>query len=113
MFCGLCVFPAECGPGVQRRHVFCRATDGDYTSDDRCTVLAPKPADYRACDVTCQVDCRVDSWSQWGSCSQLCGLGKLQVFCFSMASLMTSETAVLTASVCGSYWVYNIRIPFL
>ena len=113
MFCGLCVFPTECGPGVQRRHVFCRATDGDYTSDDRCTVLASKPADYRACDVTCQVDCRVDSWSQWGSCSQLCGLGKLQVFCFSMASLMTSETAVLTASVCGSYWVYNIRIPFL
>ena len=64
-----------CGRGVERRHVFCRDIHGNYTSDDFCLQARSKPETEQPCDVTCAVDCAVETWGAWSRCSAECGAG--------------------------------------
>uniref|UniRef100_A0A8C6PXE4 Thrombospondin type-1 domain-containing protein 7A n=1 Tax=Nothobranchius furzeri TaxID=105023 RepID=A0A8C6PXE4_NOTFU len=62
-----------CGPGLQFRAVSCRKQDGGQAEIEACLkVASPMPHLSQLCQVPCQEDCQLSSWSKFSSCSADC-----------------------------------------
>ncbi|KAI4543884.1 hypothetical protein MG293_006678 [Ovis ammon polii] len=63
-----------CGPGRQARAITCRKQDGGQAGIHECLRYAgPVPALTQACQMPCQDDCQLTSWSRFSSCNGDCG----------------------------------------
>ncbi|XP_012494191.1 PREDICTED: thrombospondin type-1 domain-containing protein 7A [Propithecus coquereli] len=63
-----------CGPGRQARAITCRKQDGGQAGIHECLQYAgPVPALTQACQIPCQDDCQLTSWSKFSSCNGDCG----------------------------------------
>uniref|UniRef100_A0A3B4C5M3 Thrombospondin type-1 domain-containing protein 7A n=1 Tax=Pygocentrus nattereri TaxID=42514 RepID=A0A3B4C5M3_PYGNA len=62
-----------CGPGLQARAVSCRKQDSGQVDIGVCLKLAgPMPSLTQACQLPCQDDCQLTSWSKFSSCAADC-----------------------------------------
>uniref|UniRef100_A0A8B9KDM6 Thrombospondin type-1 domain-containing protein 7A n=1 Tax=Astyanax mexicanus TaxID=7994 RepID=A0A8B9KDM6_ASTMX len=62
-----------CGPGLQARAVSCRKQDGGQVDIGVCLKLAgPMPSLTQSCQLPCQDDCQLTSWSKFSSCAADC-----------------------------------------
>nr|XP_043890586.1 thrombospondin type-1 domain-containing protein 7A-like isoform X7 [Solea senegalensis] len=62
-----------CGPGLQTRAVSCRQLDGTQADISECLRFArTMPAITQRCQLPCQDDCQLTSWSKFSSCSADC-----------------------------------------
>ncbi|XP_068246723.1 thrombospondin type-1 domain-containing protein 7B-like [Palaemon carinicauda] len=64
-----CILPAvsECGPGRQKRQLFCRNQANETLDVSKCHGLK-KPSLERECQISCGTDCTITSWSEWSPC---------------------------------------------
>nr|XP_043908423.1 thrombospondin type-1 domain-containing protein 7A-like isoform X2 [Solea senegalensis] len=62
-----------CGPGLQIRAVSCRKQDGGQVEVEACLKFAsPMPPLIQHCQLPCQEDCQLSSWSKFSSCTADC-----------------------------------------
>ncbi|XP_066531411.1 thrombospondin type-1 domain-containing protein 7A [Hoplias malabaricus] len=62
-----------CGPGLQARAVSCRKQDGGQVDIGVCLKQAgPMPSLTQPCQLPCQDDCQLTSWSKFSSCAADC-----------------------------------------
>ncbi|XP_031134376.1 thrombospondin type-1 domain-containing protein 7A isoform X3 [Sander lucioperca] len=62
-----------CGPGLQVRAVSCRKQDGSQADVEACLKLASSmPPLTQLCQLPCQEDCQLSSWSKFSSCTADC-----------------------------------------
>uniref|UniRef100_A0AAY4ELB3 Thrombospondin type-1 domain-containing protein 7A n=1 Tax=Denticeps clupeoides TaxID=299321 RepID=A0AAY4ELB3_9TELE len=63
----------NCGPGLQARAVSCRKLDGGQADIAACLKFAsPMPPLTQPCQLPCQDDCQLTSWSKFSSCAANC-----------------------------------------
>ena len=67
-------FVVGCGTGTQERLRLCKET---ADNGDESVCLGPD-RQTQNCTVNCPIDGAWASWSSWGSCSAICGNGKMQ-----------------------------------
>ncbi|GAB6032368.1 thrombospondin, type I, domain containing [Chamberlinius hualienensis] len=65
-------FRDRCGVGRRLRRVGCYDKSGSIADPFLCT---PTGYEEDACMVGCPIDCQMSSWSEWSSCSVMCGNG--------------------------------------
>ncbi|XP_034016704.1 thrombospondin type-1 domain-containing protein 7A-like [Thalassophryne amazonica] len=62
-----------CGPGLQVRAVSCQKQDGGQAEVEACLKFAlPMPPLTQPCQLPCQEDCQLSSWSKFSSCTVNC-----------------------------------------
>ncbi|XP_034456122.1 thrombospondin type-1 domain-containing protein 7A [Hippoglossus hippoglossus] len=62
-----------CGPGLQIRAVSCRKQDGGQADVETCLKLASSmPPLIQHCQLPCQENCQLSSWSKFSSCTADC-----------------------------------------
>uniref|UniRef100_A0A7N5ZTZ2 Thrombospondin type-1 domain-containing protein 7A n=1 Tax=Anabas testudineus TaxID=64144 RepID=A0A7N5ZTZ2_ANATE len=62
-----------CGPGLQVRAVSCRKQDGGQADIEACLKFAsPMPSLTQPCQLPCQEDCQLSSWSKFSPCTVNC-----------------------------------------
>ncbi|XP_056154112.1 thrombospondin type-1 domain-containing protein 7A [Lampris incognitus] len=62
-----------CGTGLQTRAVSCRKQDGGQADFETCLKFASSmPSVIQACQLPCQEDCQLTSWSKFSSCTADC-----------------------------------------
>ncbi|XP_031644645.1 thrombospondin type-1 domain-containing protein 7A [Oncorhynchus kisutch] len=62
-----------CGPGLQARAVSCRKQDGGQADMGACLKFASSmPSLTQPCQLPCQDDCQLTTWSKFSSCTQDC-----------------------------------------
>ncbi|XP_074542609.1 thrombospondin type-1 domain-containing protein 7A [Halichoeres trimaculatus] len=62
-----------CGPGIQIRAVSCRKRDGGQADVESCLKFANSmPPLTQPCQLPCQEDCQLSSWSKFSPCSADC-----------------------------------------
>uniref|UniRef100_A0A4W6CEH6 Thrombospondin type-1 domain-containing protein 7A n=1 Tax=Lates calcarifer TaxID=8187 RepID=A0A4W6CEH6_LATCA len=62
-----------CGPGLQIRAVSCRKQDGGQADIEACLKFASSmPPLIQPCQLPCQEDCQLSSWSKFSSCTADC-----------------------------------------
>ncbi|KAK2921481.1 thrombospondin type-1 domain-containing protein 7A [Channa argus] len=62
-----------CGPGLQVRAVSCRNQDGGQAEVESCFKFAGSmPPLTQPCQLPCQEDCQLSSWSKFSSCTANC-----------------------------------------
>ncbi|TDH04501.1 hypothetical protein EPR50_G00153140 [Perca flavescens] len=62
-----------CGPGLQVRAVSCRKQDGGQADVEACLKFASSmPLLTQLCQLPCQEDCQLSSWSKFSSCTADC-----------------------------------------
>ncbi|XP_031731663.1 thrombospondin type-1 domain-containing protein 7A isoform X2 [Anarrhichthys ocellatus] len=62
-----------CGPGLQVRAVSCRKQDGGQADVEACLKFASSmPPLTHPCQLPCQEDCQLSSWSKFSSCTADC-----------------------------------------
>ncbi|XP_053189729.1 thrombospondin type-1 domain-containing protein 7A [Scomber japonicus] len=62
-----------CGPGLQIRAVSCRKQDGGQADVEACLKFASSmPPLTQLCQLPCQEDCQLSSWSRFSSCTADC-----------------------------------------
>ncbi|XP_068603077.1 thrombospondin type-1 domain-containing protein 7A [Brachionichthys hirsutus] len=62
-----------CGPGMQVRAVSCRKQDGGQADVEACLTFASSmPPVTQPCQLPCQEDCQLSSWSRFSPCSADC-----------------------------------------
>ncbi|XP_068190028.1 thrombospondin type-1 domain-containing protein 7A [Antennarius striatus] len=62
-----------CGPGMQVRAVSCRKQDGGQADVEAClTFASPMPPLTQPCQLPCQEDCQLSSWSKFSPCTADC-----------------------------------------
>ncbi|XP_039676768.1 thrombospondin type-1 domain-containing protein 7A [Perca fluviatilis] len=62
-----------CGPGLQVRAVSCRKQDGGQADVEACLKFASSmPPLTQLCQLPCQEDCQLSSWSKFSSCTADC-----------------------------------------
>ncbi|KAA0710433.1 Thrombospondin type-1 domain-containing protein 7A [Triplophysa tibetana] len=62
-----------CGPGLQARAVSCKKVDGGASDVAACLKFAgPMPQLTQSCQLPCQDDCQLTSWSKFSSCAADC-----------------------------------------
>ncbi|KAM6967936.1 thrombospondin type-1 domain-containing protein 7A-like [Aplochiton taeniatus] len=62
-----------CGPGLQTRAVSCRQLDGTQADIGMCLkVNSAMPPVIQSCQLPCQDDCQLTSWSKFSSCTADC-----------------------------------------
>ncbi|XP_069032136.1 thrombospondin type-1 domain-containing protein 7A [Embiotoca jacksoni] len=62
-----------CGPGLQIRAVSCRKQDGGQADVEACLTFAGcMPPLTQLCQLPCQEDCQLSSWSKFSSCTADC-----------------------------------------
>uniref|UniRef100_A0A8C5DLN0 Thrombospondin type-1 domain-containing protein 7A n=1 Tax=Gouania willdenowi TaxID=441366 RepID=A0A8C5DLN0_GOUWI len=62
-----------CGPGLQVRAVSCRKQDGGQADVEACLKFASSmPPLTQLCQLPCQEDCQLSSWSRFSSCTADC-----------------------------------------
>ncbi|GAB1603748.1 thrombospondin type-1 domain-containing protein 7A-like, partial [Argonauta hians] len=71
---------SACGIGKKDRFVMCTDYYGKIQRSHYCYQVAGKPkfSLQEFCEIPCDVDCLLSSWSSWGPCSKACGLGTSQ-----------------------------------
>ncbi|XP_024919574.1 thrombospondin type-1 domain-containing protein 7B [Cynoglossus semilaevis] len=68
---GGCVLSGQtCGPGSVVQNVSCVNVEGEEVSADHCE--GDPPPTQLLCEVPCEEDCVIGSWSSWSSCSHSC-----------------------------------------
>ncbi|KAJ8288081.1 hypothetical protein COCON_G00007400 [Conger conger] len=62
-----------CGPGLQTRAISCRRQDGGQADIAECLKLATlMPPITQPCQLLCQDDCQLSSWSKFSPCTSDC-----------------------------------------
>ncbi|XP_051729251.1 LOW QUALITY PROTEIN: thrombospondin type-1 domain-containing protein 7A [Ctenopharyngodon idella] len=62
-----------CGPGLQARAVSCKKLDGGPADVAACLKFAgPMPQLTQSCQLPCQDDCQLTTWSKFSSCAADC-----------------------------------------
>uniref|UniRef100_A0A8C1ZUP2 Thrombospondin type-1 domain-containing protein 7A n=1 Tax=Cyprinus carpio TaxID=7962 RepID=A0A8C1ZUP2_CYPCA len=62
-----------CGPGLQARAVSCKKLDGGPADIAACLKFAgPMPQLTQSCQLPCQDDCQLTTWSKFSSCAADC-----------------------------------------